>query len=184
MRRMYFAVLAAMIGGAGTASGQSMKPGLWGFNSKTQNASGELDKARADMQKRVASMPPDQRKMAEGIIAQRGMGMGAGGPGTMGMRACITKEMAERDEVPSQKGDCKTTTSPRAGTSVKMAFTCANPPSTGEGELTFISPEAFTMKMQVSNAASGVPEKTNMEQSGRWLSADCGAVKPIAAPGK
>jgi hypothetical protein len=65
-----------------------------------------------------------------------------------------------------------------------MAFTCANPPSTGEGELTFISPEAFTMKMQVTSAASGVPEKTNMEQSGRWLSADCGAVKPIAAPGK
>jgi hypothetical protein len=181
---MYFAVLAATIGCAGTASAQPMKPGLWEFNYKMQNASGEMDKARADMQKRMANMPPDQRKMAEDMMAQRGVGMGAGGPGTMGMRACITKEMAERNEVPSQKGDCKTTTSPRAGNSVKMAFTCANPPSTGEGELTFISPEAFTMKMQVTSAASGVPEKTNMEQSGRWLSADCGAVKPIAAPGK
>jgi hypothetical protein len=107
------------------------------------------------------------------------MNVGAGGTG-MSIKYCLTKEMAERRQVPAQRGDCKTTQQPGAGNTMKIAFTCANPPSSGEGEVTFSSPEAYSMKMAVSMTMQGKPEKVNMEGSGRWLAADCGDIKPIA----
>ena len=184
MKQLLCITLAATLGIAVDAAAQSMKPGLWEFSFKMQNGSVDMDKARAEMQKQMASMPPEQRKMMEDVMAKRGMSPGGSASGGTTTQACITKEMAERNEVPSQKSDCKTTTSPRMGNSMKMSFVCANPPSTGEGELTFASPELFTMKMQVTSAARGTPEKTSMEQTGKWLAADCGSVKPTAAPAK
>ncbi len=184
MRQLLYITFAAMLGIAFDANAQSMKPGLWEFSFKMQNGSADMDRAHAEMQKQMASMPPEQRKMMEDAMAKRGMSPGGGSSGGTTTQACITKEMAERNEVPSQKSDCKTTTSPRMGNTVKMSFVCTNPPSTGEGELTFASPEAFTMKMQVASAARGAPDKMNMEQTGKWLTADCGSVKPAAAPAK
>ena len=183
MKQLLCIALAAL-GITFDATAQSMKPGLWEFNFKMQNASGDMDKARGEMQKQLAAMPPEQRKMVEDAMAKRGMNMGGGAAGSTGTQACITKDMAERNEVPSQRGDCKTMTSPRMGNTIKMTFVCANPPSTGEGELTFVSAEALTMKMQVTTAATGTPERASMEQTGKWLSADCGSVKPVGAPAK
>ena len=65
-----------------------------------------------------------------------------------------------------------------------MSFTCTNPPSSGEGTVTFVSPEAYTMKMTVQTVVQGKAEKMNMDGSGKWLSADCGAIKPMAMPKK
>jgi Protein of unknown function (DUF3617) len=183
MRQLLCIMLAATFGIAIDATAQ-MKPGLWEFNIRMQSQSAEMDKARSEMQKQLAALPPEQRKMIEEATAGRGMNVGGSAPANTVTQACITKEMAERNEVPSQAGDCKTTTSPRLGNTVKIAFTCPNPPMTGEGELTFVSPEAFTMKMRVTNSARGPSEASSMEQTGRWLAADCGSVKPIAAPAK
>jgi hypothetical protein len=38
--------------------------------------------------------------------------------------------------------------------------------------------------MAMQTTAQGRPEKVNMDGAGKWLSADCGAVKPMAAPAK
>jgi len=63
---------------------------------------------------------------------------------------------------------------------MKMAFTCTNPPSSGEGEVTFSSPDAYSMKMVVNTTIQGRAEKINMDGSGRWLGSDCGDIKPFA----
>jgi hypothetical protein len=67
---------------------------------------------------------------------------------------------------------------------MKISFTCTNPVSSGEGQITFAGPEAYTMKMAMNTVAQGKPEKYNMDASGKWLSADCGAIKPKGAPKK
>jgi hypothetical protein len=112
--------------------------------------------------------------------------MGQGGPGGGGMsiQMCMTKEMAERREVPAQRGDCKTTQQSLSGSTMKMAFTCSNPPSSGEGEVTFASPEAYNMKMMVNTQVQGKPEKMNMEARAKWLASDCGDIKPTVPPKK
>lgn len=92
--------------------------------------------------------------------------------------------MVERNEIPSQKDGCKQTASPRSGKTVKISFTCTNPPSSGEGQITFVSPEAYTMNMTMNTVAEGKPQKVNMDAAGKWLSADCGAIKPRGMPQK
>ncbi len=177
------AVAALMLAGLPTMA-QTLKPGLWEINNKMQTGSGQLEKGMAEMQKQMAAMPPEQRKMMQDMMAKQGVSMGASAPGNMLVKICMTKEMVERNELPSQQGDCKTTTSPRIGNSMKMSFVCTQPPSSGEGSVVFISPEAYTSKMAMKTMVQGKPETMSMDGSGKWLSADCGAIKPISVPRK
>ncbi|MEJ6021018.1 DUF3617 domain-containing protein [Ramlibacter sp. PS4R-6] len=175
---------AALLAAAPFAFAQSMKPGLWEISNKMQSSSGQMEQGMAQMQQQMANMPPEQRKMVEDMMKQRGMSMGGGSGGGMTVKFCMSKEMAERREIPSQRGDCKTTRQQMTGNTMKMAFTCTNPPSSGEGEVTFQGPEAYQMKMVVHTQVQGKPETVNMQGSGRWLGADCGDIKPMAAPQK
>ncbi len=162
------------------AQAQNMKPGLWEISQKMQTGSGEMEKAMADMQKELAAMAPEQRKMMQDMMAKQGVGMGAG-PGAMAIKVCMSKEMVERNELAQQPGDCKSSYSPRTGNTMKMAFTCTQPPSSGEGQITFISPEAYASKMTVNTTHIGKSEKMAMDGHGKWLSAECGAIKPMVA---
>lgn len=166
------------------AFGQTLKPGLWEVQQK-MHGSGEMNQAMAEMQKQMAAMPPEQRKQMEAMMAKQGVQMGAAtSGGGMSMKMCMTKEMAERNELPANQGDCKTTSQQRSGNTMRMAFSCTNPPSSGETQFTLVSPEAYTMKMTATTTASGKPEKVNMEGTGKWLTADCGNIKPVAPPKK
>jgi hypothetical protein len=40
------------------------------------------------------------------------------------------------------------------------------------------------MKIAIKSTAQGGPQTMNMESSGKWISADCGAVKPSRPPAK
>jgi hypothetical protein len=122
--------------------------------------------------------------MMEEMMAQRGMKMGGGANGGMTVKICMTKEMVEKNEVPAQQGDCKTTHQSRSGKTMKVAFTCTNPPSSGEGQVVFNSPESYSMNMAVNTSVQGKPEKINMDGGGKWVSADCGTIKPFAPPKK
>ncbi len=116
-------------------------------------------------------------------MAKQGVKMGAGGPGGMTMRICMTKDMIDRNDMPAQEGNCTSTTQSRSGNTIKMAFACTNPASSGEGQYTIVSPEAYTMRMAVRSTVQGKPETMNMDGSGKWLAADCGAIKPMKPPG-
>lgn len=184
MKRMYPLVAAVFLFASFGAGAQSMKPGLWEINNKMQMGAA-MDREMAQMQQQMAAMPPEQRKMMADMMAKQGVGMGAGAaPGTTSVRICMTREMAERNDIPAERGDCRNAMSPRSGNIMKFSFRCTNPPSSGEGQFTILSPEAYTTKMTVSTTVQGKPEKMNMEGSSKWISADCGAVKPLPATQK
>lgn len=164
--------------GAASSAAQTLKPGLWEISQKMQSASGEMEKGMADMQKQMAAMSPEQRKMMQDLMAKQGVGVGAGGPGPMTIKVCMTKDMVERNEVTTQEGDCKATNAPRVGNTMKLSFVCTQPPTSGEGQMTFTSPEAYASKMTVKSARKGNSETMTMDMQGKWLSAECGAIKP------
>lgn len=169
---------AATLALAAAAHAQTTKPGLWEVTNKMQSSSGEMEKAMANMEKQMAGMPPEQRKQMQDMMAKQGVSM-TPGTGGMTMKVCITKEMADRNELgQQQQGDCKTTQSPRSGNTVKFSYVCTQPPSSGEGLMTFAGDTAYTMKMNTTTSVKGKPEKMSMDASGKWLSADCGAIKP------
>lgn len=176
-------VTAALVGGAFGAAAQTLKPGLWEIRNKMTSSSGEMEKGMAEAQKELDRMPPDQRKMMQDMMAKQGVGMGAGA-GTTSVKICMTKEMVERDDVAAQQGDCKHTVSPRNGNTMKFSFICTKPPSSGEGQITFVSPQAYTTKMTLDSTVNGKPEKMKMDATGKFLSAECGNIKPIALPKK
>jgi hypothetical protein len=174
---------AALAAFACAAGAQSLKPGLWEVTSKVQAGGGPTGQQMAEMQKQMANMPPEQRKMMEEMMAKQGVKPGGPGAG-MSVKMCMTKEMAENNELPAQQGDCRTTQQSRSGNTMKFSMACSNPPSTGEGQVTFAGPEAYSMKMVVNAQVQGKPEKMTMDGAGKWLSPDCGSVKPVMPPRK
>ena len=176
-------MLVGLVLGAATlcAHAQVTKAGLWEVTSKL-GGSAEMDKAMAQMQQQMASMPPEQRKQMEAMLAKQGMSMSAA-PGGMLAKMCLTKDMVARSQMPVQtQGDCASTTSDKTSTSMKFRFTCISPPSSGEGQYTFMGDSAYTMKMKINTPQQGKPVITTMDASGKWLSADCGNIKPIVIP--
>ena len=184
--KLHFLLAAALVAVASAASAQSMKPGLWEITSKMQTASGQMERQMAQAQQQMANMPPEQRKMMEEMMARQGVKMGTAGGGGMTMKVCMTKEMIERNEMPSQqqRGDCKTTSQSRSGNTMKFSYACTQPPSSGEGVMTFNGDTGYTMKMNTTTTVKGKPEKMTMDATGKWLSADCGNIKPITPPKK
>ncbi|HZY16918.1 MAG TPA: DUF3617 domain-containing protein [Ramlibacter sp.] len=160
------------------AAAQTLKPGLWELRHKA-NGNPEVDRAMADLQKQMAGMPPEQRRQMEAMMGRQGVQMSPAAGGGMAVRMCLTREMVERNELPANQGDCKTSQQQRSGNTLKMAFTCTRPPSSGETQVTFNGPEAYTSKTTVTTTTDGQSEKTTVEGSGRWLGADCGSVQPI-----
>ena len=178
--RRHLLLAALVLSAALPAAAQSLKPGLWEVTNKMNNP--QMDQAMAEMQKQMAAMPPEQRKQMEDMMARQGVRMAApAAGGGMTMQVCMTQEMAARNDVPMQEG-CRITNQQRTGNTMRISFTCTKPPSTGETQFTFTSPEAYTMKMTATTTAGGKSEKVNMEGSGKWLSADCGNIKPMAPP--
>ena len=171
------ALLAGMAGGA--SAQQKMRPGLWEHSVNMKSQSGQMEAAMAEMQKSLASMPPEQRKQMEQMMAQQGVGMG---PKGQTVKVCITKEQADLDNVPQQEG-CTQKVQRVDASTMKVAFACkggqGQPPSSGEGTISMQGPTAYTGQFKFKTQNQGKPEQIDMAQSGKWLSDNCGAIKPM-----
>ena len=169
-----------------SALAQKMAPGLWEQSMTMKTQSGQMEAGMAKMKEEMARVPPEQRKMVEEMMKQRGMGAAAAGGGgnATTVKVCITPEQAARDEMPQQqRGDCKQLSKERSGNTVKVKFACTGEhASTGEGEYTLISDKAHKGHTVVDTKIQGKAERIEMDHSARWLGADCGEVKPRAMP--
>lgn len=173
------AAACALLASVGVVQAQSVKPGLWEITTQMQGESAEMKEAMAEAQKAMENMPPEQRKMMQDMLARQGVQMGKGGPGSMSVKICLTKEMAERNEVDAHQDGCTHTRSQRSGNTMAFSFVCTQPPSSGEGQVTFHTAESYSMQMSSTSGPKGKGEKMSMQGKGRWLGADCGSVKPV-----
>lgn len=178
--KLILALVLPLLAMAGQAQAQKLRPGLWEVTMTMKSQSGEMEAAMAGMQAELAKMSPEQRKQIESMMGQRGVGMGAGasGGGTT-LRTCISKETAERGDVPDQEDrSCKREQIQRSGSTLKFKLRCSNPPSTGEGEFTFSSDKAYSGRMVFDTQRKGKAEHMEMTQQAKWIAADCGQIKP------
>lgn len=181
-------IAACLLAASGSyASAQTMKPGLWEIATKMMGGSSEMADAMAQAQKQMDSMPPEQRKMMQDMMAKRGMQMGSSSGGGMRIKICMTQEMVDRNQMTLRQsggthGDCTQNNSPRSGNTMQFSYVCAKPPSSGEGQFTFTSPEAYSMKMTSTNTVNGQAENIAMQTDGHWLGSDCGNIKAFELP--
>jgi Protein of unknown function (DUF3617) len=199
-----------LLSASAMVSAQTIQPGLWETSSKITGGVGETGqkmtqlqdqmanmtpeqrKAMAQMmspeaqnariaqtQKQMASMPPEQRKaMEQSMAAMQGMRMNA--DGSTAFKMCITKEMIERNQLTRQEGKCTHSRAVSTGNTQKFSFTCTDPASSGEGSFTFQSATAYTGTLKINSLQNGKPQSMVVENVGKFLSADCGTVKPVA----
>ncbi|MDM4765615.1 DUF3617 domain-containing protein [Pelomonas sp. SE-A7] len=169
------AFLLVLLGCAAlSVQAQGMKPGLWEMSQKPQLDPAQQAKME-QAQKAMANMPAEQRQMMEKMMGQRGMQMGMAN-GVISIKTCISKEQAEKHEMPVQdQGRCKHEVK-RDGKTVRTHFVCTDPASEGDGEFTFDSPEHYTSKLAIKRGDKAM----SMSGEARWLGSDCGDIKPAA----
>ena len=175
----------AMFSCAAVLAQPKIRPGLWDetITIKTDNA--QANAAMEQMKEKLASMPPDQRAAIEKMMASRGMGATMGGAPNA-MRVCITKEQIARGFTPDRDGRCSNVNVSTSGNVTKFDFTCASAHDnvTGHGTMTTMGDSAFA----VTSVADSTSQKTAMhiqtDIAGKFVSGDCGDVKPIEAPQK
>ena len=176
--RVHALIPVALALAAVGAQAQKIAPGLWEMTMNTKAGGGEMQANIARMQEQMAKMPPDQRKMMEEMMAKQGVSLGGGGS-KGAIRYCVSKEQAERGDVPQDPdGRCKRDSMERSGSTMRFKFSCTNPPSSGSGEFTFSGDKAYAMKMVVDSTIEGKPQRMEMQQTGKWVAADCGTLKP------
>ncbi len=164
------------------ATAQSMKPGLWEINNKAQSGDGKLEQAMAEMQKQMAALGPEQRKMMEDMMSKQGVKLGASSDG-VSVKMCLTKDMVAQQDMPLQtKGDCTQTRKKSGPNTLAFSFVCTNPPSHGEGVATFTGDTAYTMSMKVASTVAGKEETMSLNARATWLGSDCGTIKPLVMP--
>ena len=173
--RSLVVVLPLACAGAAYAQAQAQKPGLW--ETKTTLKNPKMDEMMAQMQGQLASMPPDQRKMVEGMMAQQGVGMSGN---AMTGRVCVSKDQAAAGGVPHTDPNCQQKELSRTSNSVKYAYTCTGKDAgSGTGEFTMNSPASWSMRSTSDHMVDGKPEHVEMSVVGTWLADDCGSVKPF-----
>jgi hypothetical protein len=158
-------------------AGPRVEAGLWEINIGLKSQTGKAEMAMREAQAYISRLPPEQRKQVEQMMAQQGVRLGTN---TSSVKACITKEDAERGEIPQQAGDCTQQVLEKSANSMKVKFSCTtNPPANGEAVVEFQSPTAYTSRGIVDTVVLGQNERVNVEQTGRWLGAECGEVRPL-----
>lgn len=161
---------------------QSLKPGLWEQRMTMKSSSGQMEQHMAQAQAELAKLPPEQRKMAEQMMAQQGVQLGSmvGGGAPMVVKICLSPQQASQLDLPAGDGACTQKISQRSANGFKASFSCAGPPpSSGESDITLQGNNGYSGRSVITTQNNGKPEKLTMDISGRWLSADCGTLKPV-----
>jgi hypothetical protein len=179
LRYLILPLAACAAGAMAAAPAPVIKPGLWETNSK-MGGNPKLEGVMALVQQHMANLSPEQRQRAEGMMAQHGVSIGNDG---IAAKMCVTAEMAAQQRLPMQQaGNCTYQHGPLSGASMAFSFTSTNPQAKGDGTVTFTGPTAYTSTMRVATQAAGNVESATVDSTGRWVSADCGAIQPIAMP--
>ncbi|WP_213995533.1 DUF3617 domain-containing protein [Arsukibacterium sp.] len=166
---------AAALGLSLSTSAETLKldvePGLWQHNFSIKTASGELERAMQQAEQQLASMPAAQRQMVEKMMASQGVSLDLKGSS---IQVCLTQQEIDRGQLPQQDG-CEQQISQTGDNSYSFTFSCdTNPPTSGEGDMTFSSRKAYSGNASFTTEVNGKAEQMTMQQSGKWLKADCG----------
>ena len=156
-------LLLPLIAAAADFTPLAVKPGLWEV---TMTAKVQLSEAM------LANIPPDRRAQMEAMMA------GRGGQPTV-VKSCLTKEKLSKalDFASDAKKTCQYKLVTSSATKQELEVQCTANGKTTVGKMTFeaLSPESGKAIMQMTQDGG---TKVDMTINSRYLSPDCGDVKP------
>ncbi len=175
MRQVLFSILTlsiAAFAGSAWAAGQ-MKPGLWEMTIKS-NMIPAMPKLSPQELEQMRKMGVDMPDIKDGGMVSK---------------VCVTKEMAGRDEPPTgdfKEMGCETKNYKNSGNQYSFDVVCNNAEMKGQGTMkgAFSGNDKFSSTYQFKGVAHGQKVDQAHETAGKWVSADCGKVKPYDDIGK
>lgn len=165
MHKWLLAIAVASIAVPQAQAGPLGRPGLW----EATVRSPELDQARAQMAQQLAGMSPAQRAQMEAMMNNMGVGITPSGA----TRLCVSEEMAG-DSVPAAMPEGCKGSSRVSGRTMSFEYSCRDG-AQGRGEFTYPDDRSYTG--WTDGTVQG--RKVRTEHAGRWISADCGNLKPL-----
>jgi Protein of unknown function (DUF3617) len=159
-----------------------IKPGLWETTGKIQGGINPLAQMSPDvlakMKEQIAKLPPDQRKSMEASMeAMKNVSVNK--DGSTAIKVCITKEMIDSQQFLNKDGRCTHVKGAITSGTQKFSFTCTDPASSGEGTFSYQSNASYTGLLKIRSVQNGKPEEVVIENTGKFLDANCGSVKPL-----
>ena len=166
-RLLAVAVVAALGAvAAAQAPALNVQMGLWEISSTT-DLGGQIPGID------TSKMTPDQKARLD--AAMKAMA----GPHTS--KTCMTKEKFDQSNFMGQDqpgGACHQAITTNTSTSLEGTVTCAGEhPMSGQVHIDAPSPTTFTGTVKATSTEGARATTVNIALSGKWLSADCGAVK-------
>ncbi|CAI3790452.1 hypothetical protein AHFPHNDE_04171 [Pseudomonas sp. MM227] len=172
--RFKWPMAALVVGLSATgAQAQMLQPGLWEMTTSNMQVDGKPLPDMQVMLGQLKMLPPEQRAMMEGVLANQGITVGGNG-----IRSCLTPEQVKTNDIPLQdaKSGCTQKITERNGNVWKFQFSC--PKAQGTGQAQFLSDREFLTTVNGTFNASGVAQKGSMNTRAVWLGNNCGSVKP------
>ena len=171
--RMTITALALAIAATGVQAQTALpiKPGLWEVHMEREVNGQKMP----DMSERIKNMSPEAREQFEAMMKRQGLDASGGGL----TKVCYSREMIDRGRWAAQEKDCKTDFGTRTSTSWKWHSVCSQSGYEGDGEATFSNPENYVLTFSSVSNAGGKVHNSHSTMTGKWVSADCGDVKPL-----
>lgn len=146
----------------------NMRPGLWEVTSQSP------------LTKSLPKISPEQIEQ----LKQMGLDVSQLQNGAVVSRVCITKEMAEREELPpfnEKEAGCKITKQSHHDATYLVDMQCDNAQMQGKGrsKTVFANSESFSSTADFSGTVQGIPVNDRVDTSGKWVADDCGGIKPF-----
>lgn len=161
------------------------KPGLWETTSTVETEGvptmPKIPKETLD------KMPPAQRAQVEAMLKSNGGSGAAGAPRTMTSKSCTTREsMAKSFGMPELKGvDCKRDVISSSSSKLQIHLTCTptagGPTSNSDVAMERLDAEHVKGTMLNKTIVQDRAMTMKMAFTSKWVSADCGDVKPNIA---
>jgi hypothetical protein len=180
MKTLILAGLAVLL----PLAAQEIKPfdvklGLWETAVKTEVSGVPAMSAIPQIpEETLAKLPPEQRARIEAMMK----GRGAGGPGSMTTKVCVTRESLNRGFGQNDKAcTYKVLSSSPNKQVVHMECTRGSNKVSGDMILERLDAEHARGTVTMKSADSERQMESKMSFDNKWLSPDCGDVKPAGA---
>ena len=156
-----------------------IKPGLWEYTTTTSMdmAGGQQMPAMPQLtEEQLAKIPPAQRAQIEAMMKNRGA---MGSPRTNTSKVCITKEsLAKALNFSQQQNTCTSKVNSLSSTKQEIHIDCAGQ-FKGSGDFIIERVDSEHAKGNMTMKTEGGHAMTmKMTMSTKFLSSDCGDVKP------
>jgi hypothetical protein len=178
LRELVIMSALALIPMVALADKLDVKPGLWETTTSTEIGGMGAAAMPTIPPEILEKMPPEQRARMQAMMNSQGSG------NTATNQSCVTEKDLERGLRPETTKDqsCKVDSVSTNGKTQEAHVTCTNPrgKSTGVFKMTATSRETYEGTMDMNTAVDGRPMTVKLRLKGKWLSANCGNVKPIA----